>query len=423
MQPNVQMWIVAAVALGLTAYAWREWRRHGQAIDLRYTAASLPWLILSVVGQLGELGWLGGHEAAATRVAYQLLVLGVSFFLVAAVKGLRALPGYLLLVQAPLGLLLALMQAPAGWGAAWFWVNAVLSTALVVYLAQAIWRRASPKVWMVLLISISGLGVMLTDMREAGQGPITVSVLHYFFAVGLFVLWLALSRRVGAQMDSVMPADEERQRLAQDLHDGVASQLASIISALDMGTPQQRATAASLQQCMVELKLLVDGVDSDASVLSLLASLRYRMQPLLEAGGIELRWRIADEAVLDRVQGDAARQVLRIAQEALANAVRHSCANRVTLTCCQVKSRQALLMEVADNGVGMTPALRTISGAAEAVGGHRLGKGLSGMERRARRLGGRLAIDAARGQGTRVRLLVPLARLLEPESSQRARLA
>jgi signal transduction histidine kinase len=167
----------------------------------------------------------------------------------------------------------------------------------------------------------------------------------------------------------------DRQRLAQDLHDGVGSHLTSIISALDAGTPKERSTAALLQECLVELKLLVDGMDEDATVLSLLASLRYRIEPLLSAAHIRLHWAVADDEELERVTGDTARHVLHLTQEALANVLRHSGADQVSITCCISKAQQALLLEINDNGVGLHEP------AGEAPGQRACGKACAACTR------------------------------------------
>ncbi|MDO5623561.1 MAG: ATP-binding protein, partial [Pseudomonadota bacterium] len=309
-----------------------------------------------------------------------------------------------------------LLDWPAPWLHVWTWSLALGAAALVCALALAAWHRGGGpggQAWMALAAGIFGLAVLLTDLDAyASAATVRLSVLHYFFYALLFVLWMMVSARMGTPAASDgEPAAEQavRRRLAQDLHDGVGSQLVSIISGLSMGTPQQRATAASLQECVVELKLLVDGMSHEASVLAHLASLRYRMQPLMAAAGMRLHWEIADEDLLEQVQGDAARQVLRMAQEALANVVRHSDADEVLVSCRHDKQGDALVLEVADNGVGMAPALRTAPALDESAAAG--GRGLVGMERRARRLGGRLRIEAAHGQGTRVRLLLPMAGL------------
>ena len=88
--------------------------------------------------------------------------------------------------------------------------------------------------------------------------------------------------------------------------------------------------------------------------------------------------------------------MLRIAQEALGNAVRHSGADRI-----EVRLRgeeEQLVLSVTDDGCGFDPA-------GPEVRGQRLG--LTSMEERATELGGTLRVDSTLGAGTTVRLEVP----------------
>ncbi|PWU05032.1 MAG: hypothetical protein C5B51_15570 [Terriglobia bacterium] len=95
---------------------------------------------------------------------------------------------------------------------------------------------------------------------------------------------------------------------------------------------------------------------------------------------------------------DVAHQVLRIAQEALNNVLKHSGADRVDLK-LRVEP-QRLNLNVADNGCGFEP-----DGVFTAVSGH---FGIIGMRERARRLGGDLHLDSRPGEGTRLEVTVPL---------------
>ena len=88
--------------------------------------------------------------------------------------------------------------------------------------------------------------------------------------------------------------------------------------------------------------------------------------------------------------------MLRIAQEALQNAVKHSHASHVTVVLRGEGSR--LLLEIEDDGVGFDPG-------AEGIRSRRLG--LTSMEERAGRIGGTLEIRSAAGAGTTVRLEAP----------------
>ena len=92
----------------------------------------------------------------------------------------------------------------------------------------------------------------------------------------------------------------------------------------------------------------------------------------------------------------AATEVLRIAQEALQNALRHSRSERLTV---RLEAHDgALVLSVADEGEGF-------DSEAPAVRSHRLG--LTSMEERARALGGSLAVVSRPGEGTTVTLEVP----------------
>jgi signal transduction histidine kinase len=412
-------WLLLILTLGQAAYVVASWRRRGDARDLHYAFILLAWAVLLWAGQLAGPGWPDEWVRNLTRGAYQLTILGVAAFLMSWVRNLSWADRLLVGGQAVAGLLLAPWHAESDWGRAWFWVNTLCAMAIVLRLGYVIWQRADAESWMVLLVAMLGLGVVLTDLRQAGDGPVAVSVPHYFFAVALFVLWLFQNRLKPRAEDAGAPAQQLKRLLAQELHDGVGSQLTTIISALDAGSPEQRATAATLQQCLLELKLLVDGLSEEGSVVSHLASLRYRMQPLLASAGMDLRWRLVGDEVLEQAQGPAARQVLRIAQEALANAVRHSGGDTVLLSCCHQAMNQALLMEVWDNGQGMPRERDAHASPAATDQVPAGGKGLTGMALRAQRIGGQLTVESQPGQGTRVRLRVPMAAFAQPSGADR----
>ena len=109
--------------------------------------------------------------------------------------------------------------------------------------------------------------------------------------------------------------------------------------------------------------------------------------------GLEIELTIENEPPADPARD---LEVLRIAQEALQNAVKHSHASHVTVVLRGDGDR--LLLEIEDDGVGFDPA-------AEGIRSRRLG--LTSMEERAERIGGTLEIRSAAGAGTTVRLEAP----------------
>ena len=194
----------------------------------------------------------------------------------------------------------------------------------------------------------------------------------------------------------------ERNRLALELHDAVSQKLfAVVLEAEAAGTLLERDPAAARTR-IAKLQALAQEAQDE------LRSLVFELRPPdLERDGLagalrkhvellrRLQQREIELDVCERLGPDAARdgEVLRIAQEALQNALRHSGADRVAVRLHGENG--ALLLEVEDDGAGFdpdTPGLRS----------RRLG--LTSMEERARRVGGRLAIRSAPGAGTTVRL-------------------
>ena len=158
----------------------------------------------------------------------------------------------------------------------------------------------------------------------------------------------------------------------------------------------------SLEQCLSDLKMMVDALDSfDENVTEALGRLRYRVQHALDREGIKMRWDVDLSPELESVHGIYAQQVLRIAQESMANVMRHSKASSVKVTCRFIPEFCHLMLEVFDNGVGITRE------ESKRVSGH----GLGGMKSRAAGIGGMLHITSRSGSGTCVRLILPLPNL------------
>ncbi|MBN9406581.1 MAG: hypothetical protein J0I00_14325 [Burkholderiales bacterium] len=407
-------WVAMLSSLALAGYALARGVHRRRRLDIVFGVTALAFAALAVLDLAAAYGWIGpSTRRPLTQLAYQLMTLGVIVFLLLAARGWRPPQQLIVGAQAVLGLAL-IVRAPAPLGSmpAWALFNLLCATVLLMSMVYAlVSRRAGAPVWMAMVAALASLNVMVGDFQVAKDGVLSASWSQVLLLLILLALWLACTRRVRAFAPPGPAAPAlDRQRLAQDLHDGVGSHLTSIISALDAGTAKERSTAALLQECLVELKLLVDGMDEQASVLSLLASLRYRIEPLLSAAHIRLHWAVADDEELERVTGDTARQVLHLTQEALANVLRHSGADQVSITCCVSKAQQSLMLEINDNGVGLPEP-------ADAPAGQRpCGKGLRGMRARAHQLGGQLLIESAPHRGTRLRMLVPLMSLETEES-------
>jgi signal transduction histidine kinase len=203
--------------------------------------------------------------------------------------------------------------------------------------------------------------------------------------------------------------EDERRRLARDLHDGPAQSLAAALFGVDLAVAAlDRAPATAHEELLRARELLREALDD-------LRGLMFGLRPrLLEERGLVAALRslagntpLWGPAVEVETKGIAARTRLpseievalyRIAQEAVSNARHHSAATKVGVTVAL--ERGLVTLTVQDDGHGFPPqAIRPAAGR---------GEGLPGMRERAALLGGALSVESAPGAGTRVVAAIPL---------------
>ena len=195
----------------------------------------------------------------------------------------------------------------------------------------------------------------------------------------------------------------ERNRLALELHDVVSQKLFSLtltaeaaVTLLDRDAVAARGHVVRTQQlareALDELRSLIFELrPPDLARDGLAGTLRKHVEVLAQVQPVAIALEIAGTPA--PLSGGGDREVLRIAQEALHNALRHAAAERIVVRLDARDGR--LVLTVSDDGVGFDPA-------DPAVRSRRLG--LTSMEERAARLGGRLELASAPGAGTTVRL-------------------
>lgn len=198
--------------------------------------------------------------------------------------------------------------------------------------------------------------------------------------------------------------EEERQRIARELHDDTAQRLATLllrVRLLGMETDddQRRFQMEELREQILEaaegVKRIARGLrPPELEEVGLVSAVHAHLRNLRESTGIEV------EAHLDSVDHlldeEAKLALYRIVQESLSNAVRHSGAGQVRLT---LQAENALVSaEVEDDGRGFR---------ADRIGEQGGGLGLVGMQERAMMIGARVTVDSTPGQGTRVRVELP----------------
>jgi signal transduction histidine kinase len=237
----------------------------------------------------------------------------------------------------------------------------------------------------------------------------------------LLLLWLVqvpLAWRLGRRLQrtqaereallvrAVEASDDERRRIAADLHDGPVQDLAGISYSLSAAaqtgaSPATRSTleqaAAGTRDAMRRLRsLLVEIHPPSLRASGLEAALADLLAPF-RASGAEAELKVDASLGLDE---EAERLVYRAAAEALRNVERHARANRIAVSV--ERDEAGVQLVVADNGAGFAPEDRE----RRRVEGH---VGLSLLEELAARAGGRLDVRSAPGEGTTFELELPYA--------------
>lgn len=243
-----------------------------------------------------------------------------------------------------------------------------------------------------------------------------------FLAIGLILAasWVSLLRRTVSKRTDELAVEieerevverhrameQERSRMARDLHDELGSGLTEVgaLGSLigNPGVPDQKKDVY-LEELQDLCGKLVTGLDEIVwavnphydSAADLAGYFSLFAQRFLALSGIECRLRMDDAITKDAIESRMRHEIFLAFKEALNNIVRHSGATEVHLTIEVVSGCLSIL--IADNGGGFDPSL-------ESVGSD----GLRNMEERIRSLGGICKIEASPGKGTTIQFQIPL---------------
>lgn len=178
----------------------------------------------------------------------------------------------------------------------------------------------------------------------------------------------------------------ERQRIMSDLHDGIGGQLVNTLAYMQNNEKGDEVMQNALEDALRDLSLMLDSLETDDSIVTLLGMLRTRLEALLEKHGLEFDWQIEDEPVLKNPSPSNNLHLTRIIQEAITNVIKHANATVITI------STDATSVLIKDNGSGF-------KFNNEQKSGH----GISGMKRRASQIGAHITF-ASDDDGTMIRL-------------------
>lgn len=268
---------------------------------------------------------------------------------------------------------------------------------LRVGLRRQVWQASAIAVLLGMLVA--GLAI-----RHAGRLERRIHEQHALEAAQRTELERLSKKLMAAQED-------ERRRIARELHDETTQQLTALGLQLDMAV-RQGETGARLAPARELVNSMIDGLHrviydlrpSMLDDLGLLPAIREYARVHLQSRGVTVHCECADDP--PSLDADVQTAVYRVVQEALTNVMRHAHAEAVQIAC--TVTGDSLTIEVEDDGVGFDPD-RVSQPRSTGEG-----LGLLGMRERLALLGGTIDIDAAPGSGTRVTVSVPLQATMAP---------
>jgi len=208
--------------------------------------------------------------------------------------------------------------------------------------------------------------------------------------------------------------EQERQRIARELHDETSQVLTSLLISLavleeSIESPESREriadTRALAHSTLRAIRTLsIDLRPSALDDLGLLPALRWYVKEYQKKCAIEVDFR--SSGLKERLPAEMETALYRIVQECLTNTARHSNAKKVSVTLRETEDEVKATIKDDGDGFDYEALLKNP--------GQERGLGLAGMNERAVLLGGTLAISTEIGKGTTVRVSIPLAYARRP---------
>ncbi len=234
-------------------------------------------------------------------------------------------------------------------------------------------------------------------------------------ALGIFLWAWALRRKVKDQHEIIdlqskhVAVQEERHRIARELHDtveqeltGLSMQLGNISVEIDKSPEQAHAATQLAKQilrhCRNETRSSIRDLRSiELEQRGLAGALQELLSKAVSGSGIDFKMTVSGEVL--PLAAEAENHLVRISQEAASNAIHHAKPGKITLLLTY--SPSAVELAITDDGCGFDPELPVRPGHF----------GVLGIRERANKLKASLSIDSAPGKGTSIRVIVPTAKL------------
>lgn len=280
------------------------------------------------------------------------------------------------------------------------WVFATAMLPAIAGLNDAI--RGSLGLMSFSLSALAGLGISVAFCLELGRRVLNNQARMANYSKELADTVRAREAELAQNFEKLRAADrelalsDERRRIMQDMHDGVAGQFSALVHLVNDPRTERAEIIEQVQIGLADMRLVLDSLAQvDGDLIEALGAMRSRIGPLLRSAGLQLHWQVPFDLEIRGLSPEAMLHVLRILQEALHNVIKHAGAKQVWVITNVNANQYEFVIE--DDGCGLS--------ADHAPSGR---YGLNGMHQRALKLGAPLTIESRSGAGTRVRLLLPM---------------
>lgn len=246
---------------------------------------------------------------------------------------------------------------------------------------------------------------LLIHINSEGLGKMrlsTFSALLFNFALLIVVIrkFLSVQREsmrsrleIGLQQEKAKHG--ERQRIMTELHDSVGSQLVGLLSLIKGGAPVKEIESLT-SDALQELRIAVDAIQPvNGNLAAVLATLRHRLQPRLDAMNLKLIWEVDDLPKLQSLTPQGIQNIQRILLEAFTNIMHHARATTVTVKAIHFSDQRHIKISVCDDGKGFD-----MSGLDSP------GQGIKNMRSRAEALGATIDFQPRLPNGTCINLSI-----------------
>jgi signal transduction histidine kinase len=192
----------------------------------------------------------------------------------------------------------------------------------------------------------------------------------------------------------------ERQRIMREIHDGIGSQLVGLLGMVGQRDVDRGALEEQVKLALDEMRMAVDSLQPvHDDLTTVLATLRYRLQPRLQAARIAIVWDVGDLPPMPWLAPQVILQLQRILLEAFTNVLKHARATQVTVAARWQAggAHPSVLLQLSDDGIGVQAP----------PDGAPPGHGIANMRSRAAAIGAMLRVETPAEGGTRVSIVLP----------------